>query len=249
MEIEYKIAKPEAVLSDFVERFYMVTNHAAFDKEMVVIPDGRIDLFFLQSENKPFTAILLGLETIPSSTFFWSNACFFGISFKLLAVEYILNQSIADFLNGAKLMPTDFLEIKPEDLLHFEALCHKASEKIKNLIQPKIDTRKQKLFELLYATNGSLTINEYAEKVYWSNRQINRYFNQTFGISLKTYCNILRFRASFQQIKDGNLYPEQNFSDQPHFVREVKKLAGVVPKELSKNKNDRFVQFSSLLKQ
>ena len=48
--------------------------------------------------------------------------------------------------------------------------------------------------------------------------------------------------------EEGKLFPEQNFCDQAHFTRAVKKLAGVVPKELAKNKNDRFVQFSSLLK-
>ncbi len=36
---------------------------------------------------------------------------------------------------------------------------------------------------------------------------MNRYFNQEYGISLKTYCNILRFRASFRHIKEGKLYP------------------------------------------
>jgi AraC-like DNA-binding protein len=63
---------------------------------------------------------------------------------------------------------------------------------------------------------------------------------------LKAYANILRFRASFEQLHRGELYPEQNFADQSHFIREVKKLSGVTPKELNKNKNDRFIQFSVL---
>lgn len=77
---------------------------------------------------------------------------------------------------------------------------------------------------------------------------MNRYFNQTFGLSLKAYCNILRFRASIEHIKQGKLFPELNFSDQAHFIKEVKKLSGVVPKELSKNENDRFIQLSTLTK-
>jgi|GEM_PF-3923390 len=67
--------------------------------------------------------------------------------------------------------------------------------------------RNQKLSNLIYTTNGSLTVKAYSEEVFWSSRQINRYFNQTFGLSLKAYCNILRFRASFQQIKEGKLLP------------------------------------------
>ncbi|HEY2349392.1 MAG TPA: AraC family transcriptional regulator, partial [Puia sp.] len=75
-----------------------------------------------------------------------------------------------------------------------------------------------------------------------------RYFNQQFGISMKAFCNILRFRASFQHLKDGKLYPEQNFTDQNHFIKEVKKFSGVVPKDLSKNKNDRFILLSAMPK-
>src|SRR6187551_2773962 len=104
----------------------------------------------------------------------------------------------------------------------------------------------QKLFDLIYSSNGSLPVKELSDKVFWSSRQINRYFNEQFGISLKAYCNILRFRASFSHIKDGKLFPHENFADQSHFIKEVKKLSGVSPKELKRNQNDRFIQFSTL---
>jgi AraC-like DNA-binding protein len=116
------------------------------------------------------------------------------------------------------------------------------------LIKPGIDSRKKKLFDLIYASNGALTVKELSEKVFWSSRQISRYFNEQFGISLKAYCNILRFRASLQQIKAGKPFPEQDFADQTHFIKAVKKYSGVVPKELSKNQNDRFILLSTLPK-
>jgi AraC-like DNA-binding protein len=113
-------------------------------------------------------------------------------------------------------------------------------------IKPDIDSRKQKLFEMIYTSNGALSVKELSEKVYWSSRQINRYFREQFGISLKAYCNILRFKASLQHIKEGKLYPEQDFADQNHFIKEIKKFSGVVPKELFKNQNDRFILLSTL---
>jgi AraC-like DNA-binding protein len=88
-----------------------------------------------------------------------------------------------------------------------------------------------------------------SEKAYWSSRQINRYFNQQFGLSLKAYCNILRFRAALQQIREGKLFPEENFADQTHFIKEIKKFSGVAPKELSQNRNGRFILLSALPKQ
>ncbi|HWV29535.1 MAG TPA: hypothetical protein VN038_07775, partial [Dyadobacter sp.] len=46
--------------------------------------------------------------------------------------------------------------------------------------------------------------------------------------------------------REGRLFPDENYADQSHFIREIKKYAGVVPKELERNKNDRFIQFSTL---
>jgi AraC-like DNA-binding protein len=91
-----------------------------------------------------------------------------------------------------------------------------------------------------------MTVKELSGKVYWSSRQINRYFNQRFGVSLKTYCNILRFGASFKHISEGKLFPEQNFTDQNHFIKEIRKYAGVTPKELSKNENGQFVNITAI---
>ena len=87
-----------------------------------------------------------------------------------------------------------------------------------------------------------------AQAAAWSSRQINRYFRQMFGLTLKAYCNILRFRASFQHLREGQLFPEQNFFDQAHFIREIKRYAGVVPKELARNQDDRFIQLAALPK-
>ncbi|MCH5686581.1 AraC family transcriptional regulator [Niabella sp. W65] len=98
----------------------------------------------------------------------------------------------------------------------------------------------------MYSTKGDISVKALSEKVYWSSRQINRYFNDRFGLSVKNYCSILRFRASFEHIKEGKLFPQQNFADQSHFIREVKKRSGVSPKELKRNQNGRFIQFSAL---
>ena len=244
--IEYKTIKPPLPLTDFVESFWMLVNHSESNKDLIILPDGRIDLLFSYSPSEPFHVILLGLESEATQTTFVSKTLIFGISLKLLATEYLLGTSISDLLNEVRELPPDFWGFTKEDLSSFEHFCNKASEKISSLIKKEIDPRKQKLFNLIYASDGSLTVKALSEKVHWSSRQINRYFNSQFGISLKAYCNILRFRASFKHIKEGKLFPEQSFADQAHFIKEVKKFSGVVPKELSKNKNDRFIQFSTL---
>ncbi|WP_415326093.1 helix-turn-helix domain-containing protein [Chryseobacterium sp. MMS23-Vi53] len=244
----YQSKKPEASLSHFVESFWMLDNPSE-KKEVILLPDGRIDLIFSQSSIEPFHVVLLGIGTHPEQVIIAEKTKIFAVSFNLLATEYILHQSVSELLNNAEILPSDFWNFNVDDLNDFEKFCEKISIKIKDeLSTQKIDERKVKLFDLIYSSKGSLTVKELSEKVIWSERQINRYFNQQFGISLKSYCGILRFRASFQHIKEGKLFPEENFSDQSHFIKEIKKLSGFLPKELSQNKNDRFIQFSVLPK-
>ncbi|MCS3868620.1 AraC-like DNA-binding protein [Chryseobacterium ginsenosidimutans] len=241
----YQSQKPDSSISDYVESFWMLDNPSE-NKEVILLPDGRIDLIFSQSAKEPFDVVLLGIGTHPEQIVIAEKTKIFSVSFNLLATEYILHQSVSELLNSAKVLPIDFWNFNVDDLNDFEKFCEKISLKIKKELTLKIDERKLKLFDLIYSAKGSLTVKELSEKVIWSERQINRYFNQQFGISLKSYCGILRFRASFQHIKEGKLFPEQNFTDQSHFIKEIKKLSGFLPKELNQNKNDRFIQFSVL---
>jgi AraC-like DNA-binding protein len=245
-DFQYKFIKPGEPLTYFVESIGMFHNRSDEAKEVVVMPDGRIDLFFSQSASGPFHVILVGLETYPEQRSIPPQTRTYSISFKPLAVEYILQTSIADILNSAKDLPGDFWNFDPDDLKDFDSFYKKVPGKIEKLIPHEIDERKRSLFELIYSSNGEMSVKELSEKVFWSSRQINRYFNQQLGLSLKAYCTILRFRASLQHIAEGKLFPELNFTDQNHFIKEIKKFSGVVPKELSKNKNGRFVLLSVL---
>lgn len=240
--LAYQFNKPEESLTDFVYGYSSLQNLVRF-KDGIIIPNGRIDLLFCKTTDNQFQIILMGLETKPKPMPKREIAIFFSISFNPLALEYILNQSIAEFVDSGKELPDNFWDFMADDLNDFDAFCKKASQKITSFLPNEIDKRKRKLFELIFATNGEINIKELSEKIAWNERQINRYFNKQLGISLKTYCKILRFQASLHHIKDGNLFPQLNFTDQSHFIKEIKKLSGVSPKELFKNQNDRFLQF------
>ncbi|MCJ7935676.1 MAG: AraC family transcriptional regulator [Chryseobacterium sp.] len=242
----YNFIQPDGAIADFVENLGTFHNQSDHPKEVVIIPDGRIDLFFSQSPSEPFHVTLLGLETYPEQRYIHPHTLAFIVSFKPLAAEYILRTSIADLLNTGKELPTDFWNFKTEDLSNFDLCCKKAVQKIKELLPRKMDERKRHLFELIYESKGEMSVKELSEKAGWSSRQINRYFTRQLGLSLKAYSTILRFRASLEHIAQGKLFPELNYTDQNHFIKEVKKFSGVAPKELSKNKNDRFVLLSVL---
>ena len=244
--IEFRTVKPPDILTDFVESFWMFANHSDKEHQIVILPDGRFDIIFSFNDKKVFEPTLKGLDIEPGHTTIPIKTFYCAVSFKLLAIEYILNEPVQILLNTGINLPLNFWDIERADLANFDLFCNKMSEKLISLIKPNIDERKQKLFSLIYETQGSVTVKELSEKVFWSSRQINRYFQQTFGVSLKAYCNIIRFKSSLHHIKKGKLFPELNFSDQTHFIKEVKKMSGVTPKELSKNTNDRFILLSAI---
>lgn len=244
--IYYKKIKPDESLSDFVESFWVLHNDSEIDNQTVGLPDGRIDLFLIQSDTEPFRIVLLGLGTqYHENGLIPAKSLRFAVSFKPLALEYVFHETISDIVDKGKMLSDDFWDFNLQDLNNFESFCEKASQKIRSFIPNEIDVRKKKLFDLIYKTHGSITVKDLSEKIGWSSRQMNRYFNRQFGISLKSFCNILRFRASLEHIAQGKLSPELNFTDQTHFIKEIKKFSGVVPKELFKNKNDRFILLSS----
>ena len=246
--INYKQIQLTKSIADFVESIWMLENNSEVDKELMVLPDGRIDLIFTKSPVKPYHIALIGISTLPEKVILKANIRMYVISFKLLAIEYLFKNSISTLLDSAERLSPNFWSFEEKDLIDFETFNKKATKTIQSLLPDSIDIRKQRLFDLIYSSNGEMSVQELSEKVFWSSRQINRYFNQHFGLALKTYCSILRFRASFQHIKEGKLFPEENFSDQSHFIKEVKKLSGALPKELKLNKNDRFIQLSTLPK-
>ncbi|MCO4292253.1 AraC family transcriptional regulator [Solitalea sp. MAHUQ-68] len=248
MNLIIKSILPDKNISHFVHSFWMLENNTGKDVSSTVLPNGMVDLIALKINSSNWELMVRGIDTEPSQVKIEDGTQMFSIGLKLLAVEYLLGDSIKDVLNEGRAISNDFWQFYENDFDSLEKFCCKASQKIVSVTTTGIDSRKRKLFDLLYSFHGAITVKELSEKVYWSSRQINRYFNQQFGISLKTYCSILRIGESFKGLSEGKLYPEQSFTDQNHFIKEIKKYAGVTPKVLSKNKDERFVNITAIKK-
>jgi AraC-like DNA-binding protein len=241
-KLELQTSIPNKTIDDFVDVFWMLSNNSDKGVEIASLPDGKVDLVFISSHNEPLKTLIMNLDKQPFQGIFPAKSKVFAVSFKLLALEYILETSVAKQGLNPQQLADNFWGINESDLTNFENLVDNVSEKILAIKNSKnIENKKSVLFDLIYASNGAITVKELSEKSCWSSREINRYFSKYVGVTLKAYCNILRFKASLPQIKEGNYFPEQNFADQNHFIREVKKYSGITPKELNKNENDRFV--------
>jgi len=244
--LKYQRWPPDDELAPFVKCYWELENVSGIDIPVTILPDGYFDILFLSVAGKPFRPSLIGLATVDAAFTVPANSRTFAISFKLPAAEYILKRSISELLDRRQSLPDDFWPLDKADFLEIGSFVKSVNAILTNSLAEKTDPRKLALFDYLYQTNGTITVEALAETIVWGSRQINRYFHNNFGLSLKKYCNVLRFRASFEQLYNGRLSSVPGYFDQPHFIREVNKFSGTSPKHLANNKKDRFIQLSTL---
>ena len=235
---------PNELLKQYIRCFWWLDNDSSENLDYTILPDGFFDVVVRFDNYKYHSTVLTGLYTKEVEVVIPPNHQLFGIQFKLPAAEYVFYDSIASLLNSEKKMPGTFWNLNSIDFSENVATVDRLSSIIAQEVakEKSLDERKLKLFSLLSQTKGTESVSYYADKVIWSSRQINRYFNKTFGLSLKSYCNILRCSASFKDIKKGDLL--SNYYDRSHFNKEIKKYTTHTPKNLSDNENDRFLQLS-----
>jgi AraC-like DNA-binding protein len=247
--MEYQEVKVTGFLSHFAKYFYRYEHH---DDDIIhtILPDTCFDLIADFEHGILKDVMLTGIWTKPIDVTVTKGSTLLAIRFKLLAAEYLFQREIKSILNTAISLPLNFWGVDSFASTDFEEFTEQLSGKMRLSLesQKDIDSRKVKLFELI-SQDGTYTVNQLSEKLAWSSRQINRYFDQQFGFPLKTFLSMARCNASYASIAKGNLFPTKDYFDQPHFVKEVKKYTGTTPRELSKNKNDRFLQLSTIKKE
>ncbi len=213
-----------------------------------ILPDGFFDLIFEIKEGQITKMALTGVWTKQIQISIPKNTQLIGVRFKLISAEYIFKRSIKEFKNTKTELPTTFWGCQNFDFGSFEKFTDSIIEKLQYELQnPKeIDNRKLELFKILYEQKGEISVRELSERVFWSSRQINRYFNNRFGFSLKTFCNVLKCYSSLKHIAKGELFPVNDYYDQAHFIKQVKQITGSTPTHLYLNKNDRFLQLTTI---
>lgn len=244
--MNYKEIQTTGILTAFAKYFWRY-EHSGEDIEYTILPDGCFDLVVDFENNELENIYLTGVWTKPIKLTVTKGATLLAVRFKLFASECLLNREMKSLLNDMTILSNDYWDINLAKSTEFEQFASDLSERMIGILnqQPEIDNRKFKLFNHIYSEQFQ-NVKELSEITGWSNRQINRYFNQQYGFPLKTLLNIVRCNASYPNIVEGNLYPQKEYADQAHFIKEVKKYTENSPGQLYKNENDRFLQLSAL---
>jgi len=241
MIINYSDRQPREPLKDFVFAFWQTHNASGADCHYTVVPDAGIELIISLQPGKPTRMDLFGLSTHVLDLTIPDQTVLFGVRFKLLAVEYLLHTHLPT--NSSQQLPASLYppELQAHTALDtfVDAVSALLHQQLDSLV---IDSRKQKLLDLVYTSKGAISVHTLTLETGWSARQINRYFRATFGLPLKVYLEQLHFFSSLAELGRGNLYPQRYYYDQSHFIRQTKKHTGRSPKQLYRQRDVRFVQ-------
>jgi AraC-like DNA-binding protein len=97
---------------------------------------------------------------------------------------------------------------------------------------------------LIHQNGGTLHVRDLLECLHISERQFERRFAQTVGLSPQVYIRVKRFNEAIRLIKTGqfarltDVACALNFSDQSHFIRDLKTFSGMTPTNLAQRVDD-----------
>ncbi|RPH32446.1 MAG: helix-turn-helix domain-containing protein [Bacteroidales bacterium] len=243
--MQYREIKIDGFLSNFAKCFWECDFHS--DLKYAILPDGYFDLILEIENNQLKNTSLTGIWTKQKEIITLKGTKLIACRFKLPASEYLFKHEIKSCKDTMIAFNETIWNLNALPFENFETLSFRLKNLFLDILSTeRIDNRKIKLFQLIYTSKGNIEVKNLSDMVMWSSRQINRYFDKQFGLSLKTFLNILRCRASYNDIAHGELSPTQNYYDQAHFIKDIKRHTGATPQELFSKKNDRFLQLRTI---
>jgi AraC-like DNA-binding protein len=106
------------------------------------------------------------------------------------------------------------------------------------------DTLVEESLRFIHKNTGSIHVKDLLDYLHISERQFERRFTQTVGLSPQLYIRVKRFNEAIRLIKTRqferltDVAHALNFSDQSHFIRDIKAFSGMTPKSLSQKVDD-----------
>jgi len=239
----------DLVLSDepAISHFYSFKTKPCSEATFAV-PDGCVDILFDLDQTRP-SARVCGTTLEARGAGLKSSHHYFGVRF-------------------APGVTPDFLCVSADDLvdqqLNFLDVIKGAGPLFAQVIQQKEFAGKVRVLEAflrgksarqvsrltlnavheICEEKGHIYLNQLEERTGYCKRTLQRYFNNDLGMSPKAFSRIIRCQAAIYDINHqdniafSDLACDLGFSDQPHFLREFKKLVSATPVEYRQQVKD-----------
>lgn len=244
------------LLYEFIGNQRVVTN---------VFPKGIPGIVFHnQNGNSAIESIkmLSGRKVAPPTLFLYgpvveSSVMSFG-SGSYTVIQVVLKPHALKALFGINALvlkdtSAELNEFSSEDINEQLINAHCALDQVDLLInflvsqlqQPKMrDDLVEISLRLIHNNVRTMTVRTLLAQLDISERQFERRFSQTVGISPYSYIRVRRFNEAIRLMKTRQcdtlteIAYALNFHDQSHFIRDIKAFTGITPKSLAQKADD-----------
>ena len=116
---------------------------------------------------------------------------------------------------------------------------------VRNYLEKRLQCENYKnqltkyILKTVINNHGSIRIKSLEEKTGYTNRYINKKINESIGVSVKKFCEIVQFHWSYQLFHNENrsislseLAIESEYYDQSHMNLSYKRLTGNLPSNI-----------------
>lgn len=235
----------EIYLKQGISHFY--SYHIYNNKPLRIVPDGCIDLFF-EYDDKGMQGYICGTR-LNYSIEEWHETKneVFGVRFMPGVSPELISSKMKDLL-GHKIPIEDGLK---GDSSWVKRLAEEKDfyQKIRIFIEAytKAEKRRTKPFgkgeiinsikQMVYDSDGKVRVSEMQKQTGYCERYINKVFIEEMGFSPKIFCKIIQFQRALEFLNYGA--PDKmsdaamflGYYDQPQFIRDFTKYAGITPKK------------------
>lgn len=249
----YEHSLPSESLSRYIKSYWRIDSES--DTSIVqqkIIPDGYPELIFHYGD--PYRINISGHWENQSrqliagqirNHFFLENtgrSGMVGVKLMPAAPATLFNLNMSALTDAVMPLPSvlsashELLMINETDLRdkkRFVASFEKSIKKRLNEISIDQNTIQRAVTEIL-TSNGNISISALCEQVGLGQRQLERQFSKSVGLSPKFYARIIRFANIFELMQKGDntwsdLVYASGFFDQSHFIKNFKEFTGADP--------------------
>lgn len=237
----YLTQLPRPPLSHWVQSFWQL-NVPAGPFCYRSMPDNCVDWIVNISRPEenfiitPFSASLVFPLSGPVS--------YFGVRFRILGQQGLLTAPLGELNDSEDFSTADIVSAELLQSLYeamdqagsFGARCRRLSQVILAAVsQPVIDRRLARYIRYCHRNiSESVDLSDrQCSEFGLSARQLRRLAHLHLGLSPREYARVLRFQHTLAEMQSFSGSPAWSgpYYDQPHFIREFKRLAGLTPTE------------------
>lgn len=248
----YQEYEPSNALLPYIETYWTYDSFMEGMQTVKVLPDGCVDILLnckeeaAENELPSFCPYIVGTMTTFSDVTYNDGMQMMGIRFRAGGITAFIQLPIHEITNQRiemGLIETVFEKRRFQDDLAEKKNLYERIRYVDSYLLGKLqhaglpDRQVMTAVNLVMQNKGRLPIGNLMDKVCLSQRQFERRFKASIGISPKVFSSVIRFRHAhelLQQQSEQSIFLtaiDCGYYDHAHFIREFKRFTGQTPKQ------------------